>query len=236
MSRKDAYYFPHDSNAKDDPKCVMLIEQLGLEGYGIFWVLVETLRDQKDYKYPIALLPAIARRYNTSIQKVETVVKAYGLFECNEESVFFSVSLINRMIPMETKRLQASEAGKKSAAKRKEIQRPFNDRSTDVEQPINERTNDRSTSKVKESKLENSKKDEIKKEHSKEEIKTIWIECFQEVSIARNFDSKLIDGNAANKKFESVYKSIVEKKIEKPNLYMKKIIETDFSKMIIRFE
>ncbi len=71
---------------------------------------------------------------------------------------------------------------------------------------------------------------------SKEEVKAIWIECFQEVSVARNFDSKLIDKDAANKKFESVYKSIIEKKIEKPNLYMKKIIETDFSKMIIRFE
>ena len=40
---KDAYYFSHDSNAKDDPKCMVLIDQLGLEGYGIFWVLIETL-------------------------------------------------------------------------------------------------------------------------------------------------------------------------------------------------
>lgn len=32
---KDAYYFTHDSNAKDDPKCALLIDQLGMEGYGI---------------------------------------------------------------------------------------------------------------------------------------------------------------------------------------------------------
>ena len=37
---KDCYYFPHDSNAKDDPKCVLMIEQLGMEGYGIYWMLV----------------------------------------------------------------------------------------------------------------------------------------------------------------------------------------------------
>ncbi len=27
---KDCYYFAHDSNAKDDPKCVLMIEQLGM--------------------------------------------------------------------------------------------------------------------------------------------------------------------------------------------------------------
>lgn len=94
--KKDAYYFPHDSNAKDDPKCMMLIEQLGLEGYGIFWVLVETLRDQPNYKYPLALLPAIARRYNTTFEKVKTVVYNYNLFQI-EDPDFFSISLNSRM-------------------------------------------------------------------------------------------------------------------------------------------
>ena len=54
MTTKDAYWFSHDSNAKDDPKVVMMIEQLGLESYGIFWVLVEILREQTGFKYPIA--------------------------------------------------------------------------------------------------------------------------------------------------------------------------------------
>lgn len=44
-------WFKHDSNAKDDFKCMFIIEQLGCEGYGIFWILVETLRDQKDYRW-----------------------------------------------------------------------------------------------------------------------------------------------------------------------------------------
>lgn len=46
---KDAYYFTHDSNAKDDPKCALLIDQLGMEGYGIYWMLIEVLRDQPDH-------------------------------------------------------------------------------------------------------------------------------------------------------------------------------------------
>ena len=114
--KKDAYYFSHDSNSKDDPKCVMLIEQLGLEGYGIFWILVETLRDQPNYKYPLSLLPAIARRYNSTVQKVELVVKNYSLFEITEDQYFFSMSLNNRMEYLEEYRLKKSLAGKKGNA------------------------------------------------------------------------------------------------------------------------
>lgn len=101
---KDAYWFKHDSNAKDDPKCVMLIEQLGLEGYGIYWVLVETLRDQPGYRYPLALVPALARRYNTTAQKMKTAITAYGLFESDDENFFFSNSLCDRMAVYDAKR------------------------------------------------------------------------------------------------------------------------------------
>lgn len=104
---KDAYWFKHDSNAKDDPKCVLLIEQLGLEGYGIYWVLIEMLRDQPNYRYPLALIPAIARRYNTTAEKMKTVIQSYGLFDFDEEDFFFSSSLRERMALYDGKREQA---------------------------------------------------------------------------------------------------------------------------------
>lgn len=110
---KDAYYFPHDSNAKDDPKCILLIEQLGLEGYGIYWVLIETLRDQPNYSYPLALLPALARRFNTTAEKMKTVVMNYNLFHISEDQLFFSDSLIKRMQLHEDRKLKRSLAGKK---------------------------------------------------------------------------------------------------------------------------
>lgn len=108
--KKDAYYFPHDSNAKDDPKCVLLIDQLGLEGYGIFWILIETLREQPDYKYPLNLLPALARRYNTTAEKMSTVVRSYELFSIEDDKIFFSKSLIKRMLPLEDKKEKARKA------------------------------------------------------------------------------------------------------------------------------
>mgnify|MGYP002574856207 FL=1 len=48
MSKRDTFYFPHEYNAKDDPKCERLIWEMGMEGYGMFWTLLEVLRAQPD--------------------------------------------------------------------------------------------------------------------------------------------------------------------------------------------
>lgn len=115
---KDAYYFTHDSNAKDDPKCALLIDQLGMEGYGIYWMLIEVLRDQPDYKYPLALLPSLARKYNTTPQKIEAVIRGYQLFVVEGGVVFLSESLTRRMNDWDSKKLKRSLAGKKGMISR----------------------------------------------------------------------------------------------------------------------
>ena len=153
---KDAYYFSHDSNAKDDPKCVMLIEQLGLEGYGIFWVLIETLREQPTYKYPMALLPALARRFNTTADKMKAVVCGYGLFVVDDNE-FFSLSLMERMKKLDAKREQAREAINKRWEKQKALPSPTPNSYVSNTDVLRENY-DPNTSKVKESKVNESKK------------------------------------------------------------------------------
>ncbi len=96
MVKKDAYYFSHDSNAQDDPKCMMLIDDLGMEGYGIFWALIEKLRAEKDYSLPISICGRFARRWATSEAKIQAVVMQYGLFEISEDR-FFSIRLKRSM-------------------------------------------------------------------------------------------------------------------------------------------
>ena len=174
----DAYYFSHDSNANDDPKCVLLIEQLGLEGYGIYWVLIELLRDQPGYRYPLALIPAISRRYNTTNEKMKTVITNYRLFEIEDEE-FFSLSLMKRMEHLDSKRKQASFAGKKSAEARL-----LNASSTDVQQTFN----DRSTIKVNKTKLNETKVKKIKTEV----VKKLFGE---KVHLSDQEHRKLIEGN-----------------------------------------
>jgi hypothetical protein len=107
-TKKDAYYFSHDANAQDDPKCMILIDQLGMEGYGIFWALIEKLRSEKDYKLPFTVLPSLARRWGTSKEKVESVVKLYSLFSVIDDQ-FFSERLMRSMNEKSEKaRLSAS--------------------------------------------------------------------------------------------------------------------------------
>lgn len=114
---REAVYFSHDSNAKDDPKCMLLIDQLGLEGYGAFWILVEVLREQPGYRYPLNLLPILARRYNITAVKLETVVRSFGLFEISDDTFFFSNSLNKRMEIMSDK----TDRRKASALKANEV-------------------------------------------------------------------------------------------------------------------
>lgn len=105
--KKDAYYFSHDANAMDDPKCMLLIDQLGMEGYGIFWGLIERLRQEKDYKLPTMIIPSLAKRWSTSTEKVQTVVSKYGLFVMEDDG-FFSERLRRSMV-------EKSQKGSKSA-------------------------------------------------------------------------------------------------------------------------
>lgn len=94
--KKDAYYFSHDANAQDDPKCMLLIDQMGMEGYGIYWGLIEKLRAEKDYKLPLEVMTPFAKRWGTSKEKVETVIKSYNLFKISQ-NYFFSLRLKNSM-------------------------------------------------------------------------------------------------------------------------------------------
>ena len=50
---KDTFYFSHDTNAFLDPKIRVLISEYGIMSYAVFWVIVEMLSAQKDYKINI---------------------------------------------------------------------------------------------------------------------------------------------------------------------------------------
>lgn len=207
--RKDSFWFPHDSNAKDDPKCVLLIDQLGLEGYGIYWVLVETLREQPDYKYPLSLIPALARRNCTTAEKMMAVIRGYQLFSFDSEDFFFSESLTSRMIPMEQRRVRTSLMGRISAALRgadveitdemlecssdevrAKLQDISNLRSTQVQLELNQ-----SSTKRKENKIKDNKREEniIIKEEKKEVLKKKQVFDFRNAVLGLGVEKQTLD-------------------------------------------
>lgn len=111
MKEKESYYFSHDSNARNDVKIIKLRRQLGLEGYGLYWCLIEMLRDTPDYKLPIDAIDDIAFILNISKEKVETVINNYELFVVDEQQ-FFSERLIRNMEKYIDTKKRLSEAGK----------------------------------------------------------------------------------------------------------------------------
>ena len=99
-SQKDTFTFPHDANAAGDHKCIDLIEKLGPEGYGIYWLLIESLRREPNFRIPLASLPGLARHYNSTPEKFKAVVSGFKLFKADRE-YFWSESLIRRMAERE---------------------------------------------------------------------------------------------------------------------------------------
>lgn len=106
---KNKEYFPHDQDASEDPKMMMLVSQLGLEGYGIYWILIEYLRKQPGYIAPLMILDSLARRFGCSREKFEVVLTKYNdlfdtpLFVINP-GTFYSPSLNDRMAKLDGKR------------------------------------------------------------------------------------------------------------------------------------
>ena len=110
--KKDAFYFSHDSNARNDIKMLRLRRSLGLEGYAIYFCLIEMLREQIDYKLPIETIQDIAYELHTSDDKIKAVVYNSDLFEIHEE-VFFSARLLRSMEEYNSRKIKYIEAGRK---------------------------------------------------------------------------------------------------------------------------
>jgi len=105
---KDAYYFSHDANAHLDEKIIELRMDLGWEGYGVYWAIIETLRNASNYKLEMNY-NRIAFALNTDSNLIKTVVENYKLFNFNE-GFFFSESLLKRMLKKDAKSNKARES------------------------------------------------------------------------------------------------------------------------------
>lgn len=111
-------YFSHDSNARNSDKLMKVRMKLGAEGYGIFFMLIERLREEEGYKSTIDC-DTLAFDLRVEPEKVKQVIENYDLFKFTEDGkYFYSDSFNERMEMMDLKRKKLAEAGKKGAEKR----------------------------------------------------------------------------------------------------------------------
>lgn len=111
-------YFPHDSNARNDSKILRLRMKHGAEGYGIYFMLLERLREEPDYT-SVKDYNIIAFDFRVSADKVKSIIEDFGLFAFTENGErFYSEKFILRMGLKDDISKKRAEAGKKGMASR----------------------------------------------------------------------------------------------------------------------
>jgi hypothetical protein len=108
----NSFYFTHDYNAANDSKVLFMRQQLGMEGYGIFWFIVEQLAQAGGF-LPTKVIPVLAMQMQVTEAKVQAVINNYELFMLVDQN-FYSERL-NKHLEV---RKQLSDAGRKGAEKK----------------------------------------------------------------------------------------------------------------------
>lgn len=109
---KSTNYFSHDSNARNDEKLVRLRMKHGAAGYGVYFMLLERLREEKNYMSAKDYnMIAFDLRVDAAI--VKSVVEDFGLFVFTDNGkYFYSDSFIQRMEIKDMLHRQRSDGGK----------------------------------------------------------------------------------------------------------------------------
>ena len=78
-------FFRYRVSMMSDDRVIALCEQNGIEGIGIYTVLLAELRQHEGYRCAFASLPALARRWNVSLEKLQKIVCDFRLFRLYAE-------------------------------------------------------------------------------------------------------------------------------------------------------
>lgn len=159
-------YFPHDSNARNSDKLIPLRARLGAEGYGIYFMLIERLREESSYM-SVKDYNMLAFDLRVDSGKVKSVIEDFGLFAFTDDGkCFYSESLMRRMKIKDAK----SEKARQSAKSRwKKGKKTANAPDNECERTANAPDND--AIKEKESKEDNDKSSSSKGEAVEDDLK-----------------------------------------------------------------
>ncbi len=104
---KQTFYFSHDYNARNDEKIKELIFEHGMEGYGIYWSIIEELylnANVLHLKYE-----RIAFELRSDLNRIKSIINDYDLFVFSGEN-FGSLSVQKRLEERAEKSKKATES------------------------------------------------------------------------------------------------------------------------------
>ena len=113
---KDSRYFQHDSNARNDSRLLKLRMKYGAKGYGIYFQIVEILREQSDFVCDLNL-DTISYDLREKKEEIDDILRNFGLFVISRGK-FYSPSLTKRMKTLEELRSRKEIAAKTAASVR----------------------------------------------------------------------------------------------------------------------
>lgn len=102
--------FPHEYNARNNPKLQNVLSALGLEGIGLYWCLIEQLYEQGG-KIPINQCNCIAFGLHLDCNCIERIINDFGLFETDGQYFWSNrvLDAINQQVSLSEKRKSASQ-------------------------------------------------------------------------------------------------------------------------------
>ena len=103
----DTFFFSHDYNARSDEKIKQLIRKYGMQGYGVFWAIVEDL-----YQNANALridCDGIAYDLRVDSDMVKSIIFDFNLF-VHDDEMFGSISIQKRIDKRKEKSAKARES------------------------------------------------------------------------------------------------------------------------------
>ncbi|WP_311053888.1 DnaD domain protein [Enterococcus faecalis] len=156
-------YFPHDSNARNSDKLIPVRMKYGAEGYGIYFMILERLREEKNYM-SIRDYNTLAFDLRVDTSKIKAIVEDFGLFTFTEDGeCFYSEGFNKRMEYKDAKSKKRSEAGKKGAAKR------WQQNSKDLAMPLDENSIAKNANAIAKEKNSKERKEKERKEKESKE-------------------------------------------------------------------
>lgn len=111
-------YFPHPSNARSSSMLVTLLIEEGFAGYGIYWAIIEVLRDAPAYRYSPDPRVWSYVLHAPDSEQVRRVLQDYGLFDLDDDGLMFSPWLSGQLDSYDDSKRKRQEAGRKGAASR----------------------------------------------------------------------------------------------------------------------
>jgi len=107
------HYFSHDANARHNEKIIALRMKYDWKGYGLYWAIIEKLREGKCYKLSMDY-NIIAYDLRCDSAEIKSIIEDFGLFAFTENGeCFYSESLCERMAIKEVKSEKARIAANK---------------------------------------------------------------------------------------------------------------------------